>query len=256
MAQVALGQTAAAVIASSVVSPAMTVIDLSIIRAQFNKSSMGSALRSTTSDLLSGRMRWNPALSIMSTVYTSTYMTANYTSALCQELGIDYKIPTAVATSLVNITAIAYKDREFARMCSKAPTVFPLSCYGLFALRDGLTVTSSFVLKNTIKERLEAEHGLSHNNADLAASFAVPMIAQLASTPLHILSLDIYSHPESPFRMRMKEIAKGYMSVCSGRVLRIIPAFGNEAAPKDLGQADINMHHGASDFMGAKNSQN
>jgi len=80
--------------------------------------------------------------------------------------------------------------------------------------------------QNTIKERLEAEHGLSHNNADLAASFAVPMIAQLASTPLHILSLDIYSHPESPFRMRMKEIAKGYMSVCSGRVLRIIPAFG------------------------------
>lgn len=35
---------------------------------------------------------------------SSTYMTANYTSALCQELGIDYKIPTAVATSLVNIT--------------------------------------------------------------------------------------------------------------------------------------------------------
>jgi hypothetical protein len=185
-------------------------------------------------------------------------------------------------------------DSLFPYLSSRvqAPTVFPLSCYGLFALRDGLTVTSSFVLKvswkkrgerwredrippslvrsmqrdgclpasstffpalscprplpalfpcsprtiaillcppsaqNTIKERLEAEHGLSHNNADLAASFAVPMIAQLASTPLHILSLDIYSHPESPFRMRMKEIAKGYMSVCSGRVLRIIPAFG------------------------------
>jgi hypothetical protein len=24
----------------------------------------------------------------------------------------------------------------------------------------------------------------------------------------------------------MKEVAKGYMSVCSGRVMRIIPAFG------------------------------
>lgn len=27
-------------------------------------------------------------------------------------------------------------------------------------------------------------------------------------------------------RMRMQAISKGYASVCSGRVLRIIPAFG------------------------------
>ena len=52
-----------------------------------------------------------------------------------------------MATSLVNICAIAYKDREFARMCAKTPAVFPLGSYALFAMRDGLTVTSSFVLK-------------------------------------------------------------------------------------------------------------
>lgn len=37
---------------------------------------------------------------------------------------------------------------------------------------------------------------MTHRNADLAASFAVPMLAQLFSTPLHILSLDLYSRPE------------------------------------------------------------
>lgn len=104
----------------------------------------------------------------MSTVYTSTYLTANYTAAACkvhthlraaynvytslmtrprsplrtapyttyttkqhqQELDIDYKVPTAVATSLVNMVAIAWKDRNFARMMSKEPTVFPLASYG------------------------------------------------------------------------------------------------------------------------------
>jgi len=39
---------------------------------------------STTSDILSGRMRATGALSIMSTVYTSTYLTANYTAAACK----------------------------------------------------------------------------------------------------------------------------------------------------------------------------
>ena len=37
------------------------------IRAQFNKSSMSTALKQTTSDLLTSKMRWNPALGIMST---------------------------------------------------------------------------------------------------------------------------------------------------------------------------------------------
>lgn len=162
----------------------------------------------------------------MNTVYLSTYLTANYTTSLCNEMQIDYKLPTAVATSIVNICAIAYKDREFARMCSKTPAVMPLSSYGLFALRDGLTVTSSFVLKNSVKDHLQETYDMDHKRADLAASFSVPMFAQLFSTPLHILSLDLYTHPHSAFKMRIKEIAKAYTSVCSGRVMRIIPAFG------------------------------
>lgn len=47
-----------------------------------------------------------------------------------QEHGIDYKIPTAVATSAVNVVAIALKDKAFARMMSKEPAAFPLASYG------------------------------------------------------------------------------------------------------------------------------
>ena len=50
--------------------------------------------------------------------------------------GIDYKIPTALCTSLVNVAAIAMKDKAFARMCSKEPAAFPLASYGALAFAD------------------------------------------------------------------------------------------------------------------------
>ena len=59
-----------------------------------------------------------------------------------------------------------------------------------------MTVTASFVLKNDVRDWLEAEHGMKHRNADLLASFATPMAAQIFSTPFHIMSLDIFSRPE------------------------------------------------------------
>ena len=59
-----------------------------------------------------------------------TNTTINKTNLNTQELDIDYKVPTAMATSLVNMTAIAWKDRNFARMMSKEPAVFPLASYG------------------------------------------------------------------------------------------------------------------------------
>lgn len=65
------------------------------------------------------------------------------------------QVPTAVATSTVNVAAIAYKDRAYASLTSGRAAVFPLSSYGLFAMRDGLTVVSSFVLKNSVRDTLQ-----------------------------------------------------------------------------------------------------
>jgi hypothetical protein len=50
-------------------------------------------------------------------------------------------------------------------------------------------------------------------------------------SPLPIIGLNPTCTPpppthSAPFRLRMEAVAKGYASVCSGRVLRIIPAFG------------------------------
>jgi len=112
---------------------------------------------------------------------------------------------------------------------SKSPASFPLSSYLLFGLRDGMTVTSTFVLKvrqfpclpsfppsfllpfqptnspslppslppspppqNTVRDHLVDDYDLQSTTADLIASFAVPMLAQIPSAPLHILSMDLY----------------------------------------------------------------
>jgi hypothetical protein len=145
----------------------------------------------------------------------------------CNSFGIDYRFLTAFATSLVNIFAIAYKDKEYAKLYSnKNTTSFPKTSYGLFALRDSLTITSSFVIKHDFISYLEKSFQMSHNNADLIASFTIPMAAQVISTPVHVLALDIYGRPNATFSQRTEHILKCNRSVCLGRILRIIPAFG------------------------------
>lgn len=225
-----LGEIISGVTASLAISPIMTVLDTAIIRAQFDKTSLGKAVSNTSRDLISGKMKWNPSFNIMWRVYASTYLTANCTKRLCEDNSIDYKLPTAVSTSVVNIIMIGQKDRAYATIYSELfktqPKVFPKLSYLLFACRDGLTVTSSFVIKNTVKESLEKNYGLSSRNADLAASFSVPMIAQVFATPFHILALDKYERSNVPFANRLALVSKSFASVCSGRALRIVPAFG------------------------------
>jgi hypothetical protein len=46
------------------------------------------------------------------------------------------------------------------------------------------------------------------------------------STPVHILALDKFEHPSSELRARVAVIARGFVSVCTGRMMRVIPAFG------------------------------
>jgi hypothetical protein len=124
-----------------------------------------------------------------------------------------------------------------------APTVLPLPSYGLMALRDGLTITSSFVFKVQLQEHLE-EQGMAHRDADLAASFAVPIAAQLFSTPLHILAMDLPKRPGASAGSRLAAVASGFASVLTGRVMRILPAFGLGSYINDCVKESFFAHNG------------
>jgi hypothetical protein len=207
----------------------MTIIDTAIIQSQLKRKPLLTSLRQTGYNFIHRKQPWNPSLSVMNMVYTSTYITANITESLCKHFDVDWKLPTTVATSVVNVIAIAYKDREYARLTHHQQHYhqsFPKLSYGMFALRDGITILSSFVVKHNVSDYLQTEFGYSQFSAELIASFCVPMAAQIVSTPIHIYAIDIHRVPWDTFCNRLRTMTSCYSSVCMGRMLRIIPAFG------------------------------
>lgn len=203
--------------------PVMTVIDTSIIRSQINKTPFKKSLITTIEDYSNRKIGFSSPARIMFSVYFSTYTTANLTELYCKKYDLDYRMPTFIATSAVNITAIAYKDKMYSKIFSQVIHAFPKKSLGLLAVRDMLTISSSFVFKKDAIKWMEPY--MPHNVADFMASMIVPITAQTISTPLHILAIDMYQNPNHSLEKRCKYIAENYRSVCIGRVIRVIPAF-------------------------------
>jgi hypothetical protein len=206
-----------------IVSPVMTIIDSSIIKSQLTNQSFKKSLLETSNDYLNKRINFFKPCKIMLLVYASTYTTANLTETYCKKKNIDYKIPTLLTTSFVNIVTIAYKDKEYSKIFHSKNHIFPKCSYGLFAVRDMITISSNFIFKNDCKNFLH--NYMPYNTADFIASLTLPIVAQTISTPLHILAIDIYQRPKMPFKDRIQNIKNLYPSVCYGRILRVIPAF-------------------------------
>lgn len=212
-----------AITSSLIISPIMTIIDTSIIKSQINKLDFKKSLLENVNSYLNRQINFTKPFNIMLFVYTSTYSTANLVELYCKKNDVDYKIPTLLTTTIVNIITIGYKDKEYSKIFNSKKSLFPKTSYGLFAIRDILTISSSFVFKNDVKEYLH--NYMPNNAADLIASMTLPIMAQTISTPLHILAIDIYQRPNINLGDRIKNIKSSYLSVCSGRVIRVIPAF-------------------------------
>lgn len=205
------------------------------IRAQLKNKLLYQSLKDCWRERLGFKMR--KPFNIMFTVYSTTYVTANIAEQICKDAGIDHKLPTCIATSIVNIVGIAWKDIRFANFTQKVPTAFSPNSYALFALRDGITISSSFVYKHDVADYLQEKAPSifkSKNTAELFSSFVVPMLAQLISSPLHILALDTCARSDASFIDHLRQISLSYRSVCVGRLMRIIPAFGIGGVLNDL----------------------
>jgi len=118
-----------------------------------------------------------------------------------------------------------------------AATTIPKLTYALFACRDALTIFASFNLptiiapklaelppsvKNRFSRLLNTESGRMNTT-----QFIVPAAAQLFSTPLHLLGLDLYNRQKKlAFSDRGLLVARSWASATLARMGRIIPAFG------------------------------
>ena len=176
-------------------------------------------------------------------LYGGTYLTANTLDTATSTIQdrkpshVTAGGPKFAASTTANVGLCIYKDQVFVRMFGPpgvAPRpVAPVS-YALFALRDCLTIFASFnvppLLAPRIDERLTADLR-RHVSGATCAQFLAPAAVQLASTPLHLLGLDMYNRPRDgpaapSWRERWHLICKNWAPSALARICRIVPAFG------------------------------
>lgn len=207
---------------SFIISPVMTLIDTSVIKSQLDNKKFSKTFNEIVKDYSNKRLNFAKPFGTMYFVYASTYCTANLSEFYCEKHGLNKNI-CLLTTSIVNIASIIYKDKEFSKIFNSSQKTFPKLSYGLFAIRDTLTIFSTFTIKKDLIKFLDKY--MPHNTADFIASFSLPILCQVVTTPIHILSIDLYNNPKSTMTERYNNIRAQYKSICTGRVIRVFPAF-------------------------------
>ncbi|KAF0716435.1 Aste57867_2859 [Aphanomyces stellatus] len=214
--------------ASLLVSPFVTILDRAIIENATGKRRLSCALKAITGDFVRNPFAFvrRREFALVYGLYAATYVSANTMETMCDAANVESAMPRFAATSAVNVSLCVYKDREFARMFSPVgPHKFPLTSLGLFAMRDAMTVAATFFTPPEIAAFIESS-GYSKSTSSQAAQILFPSLVQFASTPLHLLSLDLYNHPQSMSTKRIAFVRTEYLKTVAGRISRILPAFG------------------------------
>lgn len=169
-----------------------------------------------------------PTFAFVCVVYSATYIAANTITTYCEVNNVDSYWPKLLGTTAVNMGFGILKDRYFARVFNnKAPPVFPLASWGLFCLRDLLTIGAGFNFPKAASTFLQESNFItSPEYADKISQVTVPMVAQLALTPIHVLSLDIYNRVGESPRSRYTYIKGIYPETASIRMGRVLCAYG------------------------------
>ena len=219
----------AAIVASLLVSPLVAVIDKAIIQYSAGvTSTLLSPICSGMSDMLRnpGKFILKPEFLIVWCVYLLTYVAANVIATVCEHTGADDEIPKLIGISFTNISACVSKDAILAKMFGKAPGAVPLITYALFTCRDVMTVAASFSAPEKISKWMETCLDVATERGDSIAQLLCPVLAQIFSTPIHLLGLSFFNSPNDTPRERASNIKGLYCSALQGRMARILPAFG------------------------------
>ena len=168
-------------------------------------------------------------------VYGGTYLSANGLDTF--KSTVDNKpasattsgLPKFMATSTANLSASMYKDSQFTKMFGtvsghKVPPV----TYGLFAVRDCMTIFASFNLPPLLAPHIPlSEAAEKYISQASVAQFLIPASMQLISTPFHLLGLDLYNrNGGTPLSDRLRKVRVDWLKSSLARMCRIVPAFG------------------------------
>lgn len=159
-------------------------------------------------------------------VYSTTYATSN----LCDHIrmgSIDPALIKLTLTFLVNTTASLVKDKALAQVFGATEVrPFPNSSFVLFLLRDIVAVASAFTIPPILGKAISDRTGASEQRGLKIAQIISPLLIQFIGTPLHLLGLDIYNHPNATTMERMQHMKAIYWNSLLLRMLRFLPAYG------------------------------
>lgn len=172
-----------------------------------------------------------------------------------------------LTTTAVNMGICVYKDARFARLFGANPqppqpqstsstngprlsptiptrTTPPASChpsgaggapkvpkisYTLFCLRDSITIFASFNIPALVAPSIPDAIAATPGMKAAIAQFSCPALMQFASTPMHLLGLDLYNRQPPGglgWRERASRIRRDYVPSCFARMGKIVPAYG------------------------------
>lgn len=220
------GDALGSVITAAIVAPVAAILDKGITQnaagaktlRQSVVSSMRTAMVSPLSFLRSANYGWLFAL------YSLTYFSANSAETICASLEIDRTVPQLALSTGANMTMSIAKDRAFARAFGVIlPTRLPASSYACWLGRDVISMFFFFTLPPLLNDVFSKSN--MSDTAALASRFLCPIVAQLFTTPLHLLGFDLYNRGSVPLVTRISLIGSKFPATIAARITRIVPSY-------------------------------
>ncbi|RSL56644.1 hypothetical protein CEP51_014355 [Fusarium floridanum] len=238
---------ASAASAASLVAPLIAIIDRSIMENASGRNTLAASIKSSLRTILlrPHTLLLSKPTALIFCLYGGTYLTANAVDTASSTVSnrpassVTAGTTKFAASSTANIGVCIYKDQVFVRLFGPpgvTPRPVPMASYGLFALRDCLTIFASFNVPPLLGPYLDqrfTDEVKKRVSGLYAAQFMAPAMVQFISTPMHLLGLDLYNRPASgpagavvSLRDRWDLIRRNWLISSVARICRIVPAFG------------------------------
>jgi hypothetical protein len=257
------GDVTVALVVTAAVAPSLTIVDKAIVQqsaAAGQRNILLSSMQTSTLAILREPVAFfrSPTFGWMWMTYGATYMTANLLktwneqqhltaasstttkSSVSASRGASYLV---AGTTVVNSGASLLKDRAYARMFGQStPRPVPVASYAAWMLRDGLVISSSFVLPAYVTPFVQEVTGWSYARATVAAQIITPVAAQVVAGPLHLWGLTLYNHPAASWLQQARHWQSSLVSITLARMLRILPGYGLAGVANQKGRAAWKEH--------------
>ncbi|KAJ3012602.1 UNVERIFIED_CONTAM: hypothetical protein HDU68_001116 [Siphonaria sp. JEL0065] len=215
---------------SALVAPIVATIDKCIIANASGREPLEMGLRRFGRMLVTNPIQFarQPFFFPVFCIFAGTYGVANVVETVCIVNQTPPALPKFVTSSGINIVLCAWKDSLFTQWYGVVnPKPLPKLSLALFGLRDSMTVGTSFIAPPLVSPLLQSSpFNIPKKSADLSSQIILPCLVQFVSTPVHLVSLDLYNHAGFGVKEHWAMVKKNYWKSAIGRVCRTLPGFG------------------------------